>query len=113
MAVQIGKVGGYQPLLKAVEPVEGREDHNERRDPGQHAADGDVAHHPAVPDSVREPVSDGRWPQRADGPHRADQQHRADRNDRQHWTYADLEDVTERAVWMHEELECAATRPGS
>jgi hypothetical protein len=33
--------------------------------------------------------------------------------DRQHWTYADLEDVTERAVWMHEELERAATRPGS
>ena len=27
--------------------------------------------------------------------------------DRQHWTYADLEDVTERAVWMHEELERA------
>jgi anti-sigma regulatory factor (Ser/Thr protein kinase) len=25
--------------------------------------------------------------------------------DRQHWTYADLVDVSERAVWMHEELE--------
>jgi len=28
--------------------------------------------------------------------------------DRQHYTYADLEDVTERAVWMHEELDRAA-----
>jgi hypothetical protein len=27
--------------------------------------------------------------------------------DRQHYTYADLEDVTERAVWMHEELDRA------
>ena len=27
--------------------------------------------------------------------------------DRQHYTYEDLEDVTERAVWMHEELELA------
>jgi hypothetical protein len=27
--------------------------------------------------------------------------------DRQHYTYEDLEDVTERAVWMHEELEFA------
>ncbi len=25
--------------------------------------------------------------------------------DSQHWTYADLVDVTERAVWMHEEIE--------
>src|SRR6201996_5226376 len=31
--------------------------------------------------------------------------------DRQHYTYADLEDVTERAVWMHEELDRAA-EPG-
>jgi len=27
--------------------------------------------------------------------------------DSQHWTYADLVDVTERAVWMHEEMEQA------
>jgi hypothetical protein len=25
-----------------------------------------------------------------------------------YWTYADLVDVTERAVWMHEEIEQAA-----
>ena len=29
--------------------------------------------------------------------------------DRQHYTYADLEDVTERAVWMHEELDRSGT----
>ena len=28
--------------------------------------------------------------------------------DRPPWTYADLVDVTERAVWMHEEIEQAA-----
>ncbi|HYZ55947.1 MAG TPA: hypothetical protein VE733_20955 [Streptosporangiaceae bacterium] len=28
--------------------------------------------------------------------------------DSQHWTYADLVDVTERAVWMHEEMEHSA-----
>jgi hypothetical protein len=27
--------------------------------------------------------------------------------DSQHWTYADLADVTERAVWMHEQIEQA------
>jgi hypothetical protein len=34
--------------------------------------------------------------------------------DSQHWTYADLVDVTERAVWIHEEIEQAvAAAPGA
>ena len=59
MAVQIGKVGGDQPLLKAVEPVEGREDHNERRDPGQHAAESCMADRAEIcmPDRIGDALS--------------------------------------------------------